>query len=256
MQHARLVETMGRAAAPLVVIALFTGCALGRGTVELDTMKSSNPYSGPEVKLVRISDKRVFQIDPSDPSTPSLMDNQIHNAGITSRAIARKRGGFGNALGDIVLPEGRTVMQVIDEALSRGLRESGYRVLVKGDPGYAAAAPLEVDIRRFWAWFTPGFVAITLEFRTEIDVSGPITPFENGQEFDGYATTQGAAAFTEDWMKVMKLGLDDLNLDIVSRQLLQSRRAPRTPDRERTLVADAARPGALGARADSSPPAD
>jgi len=254
----RVVEVFGRAATLLGAFALVTGCALGRGTVDLDTLESSNPYSGPAVKIARISDKRVFQIDPSNPSTPSLMDNQIHNAAITSRAIARKRGGFGAALGDIVLPEGRTVMQVIDEALSRGLRESGYRVLTVDEPGYAEAAPLEVDIHEFWAWFTPGFWAITLQFRTRIDVSGRIAPFEKDQSFDGSATTQSAAALTEDWLKVMKLGLNDLNQDIVSRQLLQSRRAPYVPpyaaEAGRRLAAQPTRPRVLTGPVATLPP--
>lgn len=204
----------------MLVIALVTACATGRGTIDLKPVNTANPATGPEVKLEDVRDRRVFQIDPPSPSTPSVMNDEIHNKSITSRAIARKRGGFGMALGDIVLPEGRTVVGVTTEALTRGLRESGYRVLRQGDPGYDDAVPLTADIRQFWAWLTPGVWTLTLEFDSRIKVNGPIEPFEDGVEFQGHATTNPAAAFTDDWIEVMNKGLEDLNNDITSRRLL------------------------------------
>ncbi len=227
MHFLRRINGLERAGAVVLACGLATGCATGRGTIDLKATYSVNPTTGPDVKLVRVSDRRVFQVDPSQPSIPSLMDGQINNSAITSRAIARKRGGFGAALGDIVLPEGRTVVQVVSEVLSRGLRESGYRVLEAGEPKYDDAVPLEVDIHQFWAWFTPGFWAITLEFDSRIRVSGPITPFDDGEVFRGLASTQSGAAFTEDWLNIMKKGLANLNEDIVSRQLLRATSAPR-----------------------------
>ena len=48
------------------------------------------------------------------------------------RAIARKSGGFGNRMGDIVLPEGRTVEHLAEEALTKAFRAGGYRVVPRG----------------------------------------------------------------------------------------------------------------------------
>ena len=115
-------------------------------------MAGDNPIQGREVKIVRVTDRRTFQLKPSDPSTPSLKDGQIDNPAITSRAIARKRSGYGKAMGDILLPEGHTVEQLVGTALTRGLRGAGYRVLLQGQEGYEQAVPLEADIRRFWTW--------------------------------------------------------------------------------------------------------
>ncbi len=227
MQFLRRINGLKRAGGLVLACGLATGCAAGRGTIDLKATDSVNPATGPDVKLVRVSDRRVFQVDPPQPSIPSLMDGQIGNSAITSRAIARKRGGFGQAMGDIVLPEGRTVVQVVREVLSRGLRESGYRVLEEGEPTYDDAVPLEVDIHQFWAWFTPGFWAITLEFDSRIRVFGPIKPFDDGEVFRGHASTQSGAAFTEDWLNIMKKGLESLNEEITSRQLLRATSAPR-----------------------------
>lgn len=74
---------------------------------------------------MRVTDRRVFEADPDDPSTPSLKGGEIHNTATTSRAIARKRGGFGKAWGDILLPEGRTVAHLMEEALTRAFQDAG-----------------------------------------------------------------------------------------------------------------------------------
>ena len=88
---------------------VWTGCATSRGILEVPLTVGDNPAQGREVKIVRVSDRRTFQMKPPDPSTPSLKDEAIDNPAITSRAIARKRSGYGMAMGDILLPEGQTV---------------------------------------------------------------------------------------------------------------------------------------------------
>jgi hypothetical protein len=227
MEFPRRISGLACLVGLLLACGLATGCATGRGTIDLKPADTANPATGPEIRLVRVSDRRVFQVDPPSPWIPSVMNDEIENTAITSRAIARKRGGFGMALGDIVLPEGRTVVQVTREALSRGLRESGYRVLEEGDPGYDAAIPLQADIQQFWAWVSPGMWTLTLEFDSRIRVSGPIQHFDDGEEFRGHAITNPSAAFTDDWIDVMNKGLENLNDDIKSRHLLSVTSPPR-----------------------------
>jgi hypothetical protein len=49
-----------------------------------------------------VTDQRTFEARPRDASIPSLKEEaDLTNRAITVRAIARKRGGFGMALGDI-----------------------------------------------------------------------------------------------------------------------------------------------------------
>ena len=196
---------------------LFIGCATSRGILEVPLMAGDNPIQGREVKIVRVTDRRTFQLKPSDPSTPSLKDGQIDNPAITSRAIARKRSGYGKAMGDILLPEGHTVEQLVGTALTRGLRGAGYRVLLQGQEGYEQAVPLEADIRRFWTWISPGFWALHLEFEARIQVSGPVEPFVRSEEYRGYVRLATQAATTRAWLNTVNKGLESLDNDIQTR---------------------------------------
>jgi hypothetical protein len=92
---------------------------------------------------------------------------------VKARAIARKRGGFGQAMGDVLLEKGQTVTGLVKERLAAAFVQAGYRVI---DDGTAGAVPLVVDVRvkQFWAWFQPGFWAITLNanIETSIEAAG------------------------------------------------------------------------------------
>jgi hypothetical protein len=189
---------------------LASGCATTRGEVNLHVLPLPNPTSGEPVKIAQVNDRRVFQVNPRDPSIPSLMDDEINNARLTLRAIARKRNTYGKALGDILLPEGQTVPKLVEDALTRGFRESGYRVLQPEDNGYAEASAITADIDRFWAWFTPGFWTITLEFRADVRIQSKAGPFQNGGSVQGLARENGMAATSHTWKSVVDKGVEDL----------------------------------------------
>ena len=160
---------------------------------------------------MRVTDRRTFQLNPPDPSSPSLKYGEIDNPAITSRAIARKRSGYGMAMGDILLPEGQTVEQLATTALTRGLREAGFRVLLREQEGYEQAIPLEADIRQFWAWFSPGLFAAHLEFDARIQVTGPVEPFVRSEEYRGYVRLATEAATTSAWLNTVNRGLESLD---------------------------------------------
>ena len=145
----------------LIVLCLgivLASCASNRGRLDVRVQQSpAAAANAVPLKIVAVTDKRVFQINPRQPSIPSLKHGEINNPAITKRAIARKRGGFGMAVGDILLPEGRTVEDVTRETLVKALTKKGYRVLKPGDPGYEDAPALSAEIHQFWSWFTPGF---------------------------------------------------------------------------------------------------
>ena len=161
-----------------------------------------------------MKDLREFQINPRQADIPSLKNNEINDPSITSRAIARKRNSFGKAMGDILLPEDQTVMDLVADSLTRALRENGYRVLGESDPDFAAAAPLEVAIDRFWGWFQPGFWQLKLHFSTAIQVKGPIDPFANGMTFASDVAKDFQVANTSNWRETIEASLDELNLRI------------------------------------------
>ena len=189
---------------PVVVTVGFTvlalGCATTRGVIDIPPQRAVNPPSGPAVRIDRVTDRRVFEINPRQANIPSLMnDAEIKDSAITSRAVARKRGGFGKALGDVLLPEGRTVTAVVEEALTRSLQEAGYRVVGKQDVDAATAIPIEADIEQFWAWFRPGFAQVAVEFETSVRLRSPLPALQGGAPVTGTSRVTGMAATSDTW---------------------------------------------------------
>ena len=197
------------AAFVLLLAVLGSGCATSRGVLDVRTTMESNPASGTAVKIISVTDSRVFEVSPGSASIPSLKGDEIHNKAITSRAFARKRNSYGKALGDILLPEGRTVNLLAQENITRSLRQSGYRVLARDEAGYDQAIPVTVDIRKFWAWVTPGFWAIALEFETEMHITGAIGRLGAGKTVRGYVRNKSGGAKSGVWLETVQLGLAD-----------------------------------------------
>jgi len=199
------------------MLLVFGGCATNRGVLDVRVSLPENSDAQKAVKIVRVTDRRVFELKPAIASTPSLKGGEINNKMITSRAIARKRNSYGKALGDILLPEGRTVENLVKEALIRAFRESEYRVIDKNDLAYSAAIPLEADINQFWSWFTPGFWAIKLEFDSRIKITGDVPGFQNGNEVSGHILLHSAGAGSKQWMNTMNKGIENLIQNIKKR---------------------------------------
>jgi len=201
-----------------VVVLGMGGCAATRSTFDVTgksadqgTLASPSAY----VTIVRVTDRRMFEASPRNPSTPSLeKPEDINNRAITARAIARKRGGYGNAMADILLPEGRTVELVVREAVTKALREKGYNVLEPASPEAAKALPLEVDIQQFWMWMTPGFFAITLEQRGIVTLNSVALVGSQAEVVQGYAKVSTIAATDEEWRKTITLGVNDLTENV------------------------------------------
>jgi hypothetical protein len=198
-----------------VGLVLFgTGCATNRGILDVSVKVPPNPASGKLVNIVRVTDQRKFEEAPHEASIPSLKGNEIGDKAITLRAIARKRNGYGKAIGDIVLPEGRTVEDVVREALTKSFREEGYQVADVTAAATPGAIPVEADIEQFWAWFTPGFWACGLEFEARVKITGPVASFKNGEVVRGYILLHTQAANTRAWMNVMDKGLENFGQSV------------------------------------------
>lgn len=213
MSPKRSGRTRRTLAAVLAAIVL-GGCATSRSVIDIHAAPGTAPSSGPTVVINPIIDGRTFDVAPGDPSVPSLKNKEVGNPAITSRAVARKRNTYGQALGDVLLPEGRTVQALVGEALTQALHSSGYRVLGADLPEDPAAIPVKVEVREFWAWFSPGFWAAHLECRIRIRVVGG-PPFHiEGQEFRGYIrlATQGATEGA--WKKTIDRAVESLIADI------------------------------------------
>lgn len=205
-----------RAAALMACVGLLSGCAATRST--FDVQSAPLPAQQPAtafVKITEVRDLRQFEAAPRNPSTPSLQDpNEINNPAITARAIARKRGGYGNAMADILLPEGRTVPQIVREGVTRAVSQKGYAVVDERSPEYANALPLQVDIQQFWAWLSPGFWQISLEFEGILFLRSEALIGDKAERVRGYAILKGMAATDEEWKKVLTSGMVDLETQI------------------------------------------
>lgn len=212
-----MMRIMPRFLLVVLSVLILAGCATSRGVVDVSTEDSINPEAGQSVKFVQVVDERDFMLNPPQADIPSLKNGEINDASITARAIARKRNGYGKALGDILLPENKTVMDVVENRLSKGFRESGYRVLEQGDYGYEDAMPIAVDINEFWGWFSPGFWSISINFKTSVNVSAPESEFSEGVEFDSSAQEKFQVASGKNWKKVINQALDQLSEDIEKR---------------------------------------
>ena len=197
-----------RVALLIGAITIANGCATNRGVIDLaptqdasTTISSNNvAATAPAVYIASIRDARIFALKPSEPSTPSLKDGQIDNPEITLRAIARKRNGYGKALGDILLPEGETVPEVIRDNLVMVLTEKGYRVVATPGEG---ASTLDVVVEKFWSWFTPGFWAAKIEFKSQLQLTGELAGDPMDVSAQGYAHQRHQAASGGAWNQTM-----------------------------------------------------
>ena len=203
------------------VILLGSGCATNRGIVDVRILEPQNPASGTAVTILRVTDKRVFEEASRVASVPSLKGGEIGDKAITSRAIARKRNGYGKAMGDILLPDGRTVENLVREALTKSFRDAGYRV-IDGAPGSNdKGVPIEADIEQFWSWVTPGFWAVSMEFEAKVSIKGDIPPFKNGEMVRGYVELHTQAAGTGAWVNTINKGIEAFVAEVKKRLVMK-----------------------------------
>lgn len=196
--------------------ALLAGCATTRSTIDVapaSTAKAAVPPAAKAyVTIVRVTDARVFEASPSNPSIPSLQSAEdLKNPAIKARAVARKRGGFGAAMADILLPEGRSVEQLVREEATAALAEKGYGVVDAASAAQMNARPLELEIRQYWSWFSPGFWTIKLEFEGVVVMKGDMLAGGAEQTVRGYARVEGMAATDGQWQQTMQQGAEDLS---------------------------------------------
>lgn len=144
------------------------GCATSRSEIKLSEpavpATSASPAKNKTVLLRNVTDERVFEEAPSSPSTPSLgFEGSAKSAAeIKARAIGRKRNGFGKALGDVLLENGMTVSQVMRKNLKSSLQQAGFKVAENAADAGSSPIVMDAHVKKFWAWFTPGFFAVSV----------------------------------------------------------------------------------------------
>lgn len=203
-----------RIALGMSAIVLLAGCVHSRSEVDVSATQPS-PALGVAVsngKKVVISamDERDFQIKPRSADIPSLKNDEITDKSITERAIARKRGDFGKAYGDVLLPSGRTVSGVVSEAVISAYRQAGYEVVT--DPAVGDASHVKVHIVEFWAWYSPGFFSVAVNNKSHLKIET-----EGAADFEvATQKRESMQAVTEnDWKEITEAGLQEITLKVL-----------------------------------------
>jgi len=196
--------------AVFISVVFLNGCATSRSVIDIPVPVSSvetSKYNGKEIYINSVTDKRIFEIKPPEPSTPSLDPSEEQGDGIKLRAIARKRNTYGMGLGDILLPEGKTVDLLIDAALRQAFIENGYKVINSKELITNNTYVVDAQINKFWSWMNPGFWALTLstEISTEIAI-------KNNSELDKKTIAVKASdtfqtGTESNWVEVMQNAL-------------------------------------------------
>lgn len=200
-------------ALPTFLALALSACALGRSVIDVAPPSASASALDAKAfaKIVEVRDSRKFEASPSDAGTPSLQSaSEINDKNITSRAVARKRGGFGMALGDVVLPEGQTVSGLVRGAAQKALQEKGYAVVDEGSPRYAAALPLSIDIVDFWSWFSPGFASVKIDFKGTLNMSGDSIVGPDSPPVTSRVSYETVVVFESTWSDLVRRGIIDL----------------------------------------------
>lgn len=156
--------------AALALTAL-VGCATSRSEVDVagPAPRADASGHGQQVYISAV-DERVFQVNPRQADIPSLKNDEIHDAGITGRAIGRKRNTYGKGLGDVVLPSGRSVSQLVSNAVASAYQQAGYEVVSSPSP---SAEPVNVRIVEYWSWFSPGFFTVAVNNKAHLTIERP-----------------------------------------------------------------------------------
>lgn len=188
---------------------LLGGCAASRGTVSLatPTTQLASASNNKQIYINSVEDRRVFELKPAKPSIPSLDPDRPSGDEIKSRAIARKRNGFGKALGDILLDDGQTVSAVMRNTLQQALIANGYKVIDNKSQITTETYILDAKINQFWSWMNPGFVAIDINtvISTDISISDP-SGIKNSK-IEAKASDNYQLASGKNWIEVMQKAL-------------------------------------------------
>lgn len=203
------IRRIGSMLAMLLLATVTTGCATSRGVIELSAPQTTATAAstGKKVYINSVVDNRKFEVEPSQPSVPSLDPSEEGGREIEKRALARKRNGYGAALGDILLPEGQSVEALVSSTVKQAFTESGYQVVDSADAINGDGYIVDVSINKFWSWMNPGFWAITLssEINTEIKLNDKDS--ERKEVVGVNYADDFAAASTDEWTEVMQKAL-------------------------------------------------
>ena len=190
----------------VVALLLLAGCATNRAEVDIlppGNSQTPAPSNGKKVYISAVDD-RVFQIKPSRFDTPSLKYDEIDDKSITERAIGRKRNNYNMPIGDVLLPKGRTVSELVGDAVATAYRQAGYEVV--STPGARDVSEVKVQIIEFWSWYTAeGVLDKVLRNKSSLQIQTHGAPEYNVKTL---VNEKVKVATDTDWKRVTEAGLE------------------------------------------------
>jgi hypothetical protein len=190
-------------------VLFLSGCATSRSVIDIPIPASGeiSKSNGKEVYINSVTDRRLFEIKPSDPSTPSLDPSEEQGDKIERRAIARKRNTYGKGLGDILLPEGKAVNLLMDAAIRQAFIESGYNIINSKEYITNNTYVVDAQVNKFWSWMNPGFWAITLSTEISTDIAIKVNGTVDKQIVNAKASDTYQTGSEDNWLQVMQSAL-------------------------------------------------
>lgn len=189
-----------------VALLLLAGCATNRAEVDIlppGNSQTPAPSNGKKVYISAVDD-RVFQIKPSRFDIPSLKYDEIDDKSITERAIGRKRNNYNMPIGDVLLPKGRTVSELVVDAVATAYRQAGYEVV--NTPGARDVSEVKVQIIEFWSWYTAeGVLDKVLRNKSSLQIQTHGAPEYNVKTL---VNEKVKVATDTDWKRVTEAGLE------------------------------------------------
>lgn len=190
----------------VVALVLLAGCATNRAEVDIlppGNSQTPAPSNGKKVYISTVDD-RVFQIKPSRFDIPSLKYDEIGDKSITERAIARKRNNYNMPIGDVLLPKGRTVSELVGDAVATAYRQAGYEVV--GTSGARDVRAVNVHIIEFWSWSTTeGVLDKVLQNKSFLQIKTQGAAVQNVKTL---VNEKVKVATDTDWKRVTEAGLE------------------------------------------------
>ena len=212
----------------VATLATQSGCVTGRRFITPAVPKGpATAVTKGAVYISVVTDNRVFQNKPSDPSVPSVDgDANSLSPAQKDQMIGRQRNGYGKAMGDIGLAGNDTVTKQVRRLVEEGFRQRGYEI--SGDP--AAPTTASVSVKEFWAWGIPGFFALSFEVKLSTTLTVKDQHGMRQAVVTGYGLNHGQVAKDGNWLEAFEPAFEKY-LSNFSSEL------------DRTVVQPAAKPG-------------
>ena len=108
------------------------------------------------------------------------------------------------AIGDVLLPEGRTVSELVGNAVATAYRQAGYEVV--SSPGARDVSEVKVNIIEFWSWYSAeGVLDKVLRNKSLLQIKAPGTPVQTVKTL---VSENVKVATDTDWKTITESGLE------------------------------------------------